>query len=139
LRRRRVAASAALILATAGVLGGCFFQPDGVALARQACVHVNQSLKLYAQAQADSDPTTAATERASAYDQLRKALPLAADATSENGQWNPLMTTIAESARVDESYLVPGLRAQCTFADSNNPELPPNPTTIPPGPGRGNG
>jgi hypothetical protein len=137
--RRSLAASVVVAVAAAGLLSGCFLQQDGVGLARQACVHVDRSIELYTQAQAATDPNVAATDQTEAYDQLRKALPLAADATSENGQWNPLMTTIAESSRVAEQYLIPGLRAQCTFADSSNPQLPPNPTTLPPGSNTGQG
>jgi hypothetical protein len=120
------------LLLVAGLTTACF-QQDGVGLAREACTHVDRSLKLYAAGQSETDPTAAASDLKGAYDQLRLALPLAADATSENGQWNPLMTTLAESSRVSEQYLVTGLKAQCTFADSANPLLPPNPTTLPPG------
>ena len=39
------------------------------------------------------------------------------------------MTTISESATVDEGHLVPSLRAQCVVADANpnvNPQIPGN-------------
>ena len=60
-------------------------------------------------------------------EQLRAALPLAADANSDDGSWNALMTTISEGATVDEGHLVPSLRAQCVVADANanvNPQSP---------------
>ncbi len=63
--------------------------------------------------------------------ELRNALPLAARANSADGTWNALMTTISESAVVDEGHLVPALRAQCVLADANenlNP-LSPGPIT----------
>jgi hypothetical protein len=40
------------------------------------------------------------------------------------------MTTISEIATVDESHLIPSLRAQCVVANSNqnvNPQSPANP------------
>jgi hypothetical protein len=133
LRRRAWSASLIAACLLGGLAGAACLQQDGVGLAREACVHVNKSLKLYTAAQTETDPALAASDLQGAYNQLRLALPIAADATSENGQWNPLMTTLAESSRVSEQYLVTGLRAQCTFADSANPQLPPNPTTLPPG------
>jgi hypothetical protein len=123
-----------LAACTAAVLiSGC--SQDGVGLARQACTHVARSITLYQEAEHATDPGRRAALAQAAYEQLRQALPLAADATSENGQWNPLMTTLAESSRVSEQYLITGLKAQCSFANSANPQLPPVPTTLPPAPG----
>ncbi len=114
---------------TSVALGGCSQQ--GLALARQACDHVDRSIRLYETSQR-STATSSATDAAQAYDQLRLALPLAAQATSADGQWNALMTTISESARVDEGHLLIALQAQCAAAESNQPGIPPEPTTTPP-------
>ena len=51
--------------------------------------------------------------------ELRAALPLAAAANSDDGSWNALMTTISESATVDETHLIPSLKAQCVQANAN--------------------
>jgi hypothetical protein len=61
--------------------------------------------------------------------ELRAALPLAADATSADGSLNSLMTTISESATVDEAHLIPALKGQCALVDTNvnvNPAAPSN-------------
>ena len=45
------------------------------------------------------------------------------------------MTTISESATVDEGHLLPSLQAQCVVADSNpnvNPQNPPAAATARP-------
>jgi hypothetical protein len=68
---------------------------------------------------------------------LQIAEPLAAQATSADGQWNALMTTLNELGQVDEGHLLVALRAQCAVADSNQPELPNLPTTFPPVPSTG--
>jgi hypothetical protein len=51
--------------------------------------------------------------------ELQKAEPLAASATSSDGQWNALMTTLSELGQVDESHLILALQAQCSVADRN--------------------
>jgi hypothetical protein len=52
-----------------------------------------------------------------------KATQKAADATSLDGSWNPLMTTINESERVPLKNLVPSLTRLCKVADSSTPYL----------------
>jgi hypothetical protein len=47
----------------------------------------------------------------------------AADATSLDGSWNPLMTTINEAERVPLVNLVPALTRLCRVADSTSPYL----------------
>jgi hypothetical protein len=52
-------------------------------------------------------------------------MPLAADAAAADGNLNALMTTVSEGATVDESHLVPALKGQCAFVNTNvnvNPE-----------------
>jgi hypothetical protein len=100
-------------------LSGCG-QQGGLSLARQACVHVNRSLHDYTLASArTTSPSAAATLRTEADQELRLALPLAAQANSADGSWNSLMTAISEINTVDEGHLMPSLKAQCEVADTN--------------------
>ncbi len=100
----------------------------GQALAQQACVHVHRSVQDYLRSTvAGTPPATVAQLQREADQELRAALPLAAQANSADGSWNALMTTISEGAVVDEAHLIPGLRAQCVVADANpnvNPQSP---------------
>lgn len=127
-RRRRVWAGTVLLVGVSFGLAACSSSQEGQALAQQACVHVNRSVTDWIAAQrSDTPATTAASLRQHAEQQLRLALPLAAAATSDDGTWNSLMTTISEIETVDEGHLVPALRAQCVLADSNpnvNPQSP---------------
>ncbi len=124
----RALALAALIAGAAVALSACSGAADGQSLARQACVHVHRSVSDYLLAtQAGTSPTAAAHLQVEADQELRAALPLAAAANSDDGSWNSLMTTISESATVDEAHLIPSLRAQCVVADTNpnvNPQAP---------------
>jgi hypothetical protein len=113
---------AACILA-AGLLGGCGDQ-SGVALARQACAHVDASIRLYEQSLRDPSARQAAADRLTAVAQLDDAEQPAADATSADAAWNPLMTTIREIDVTDEGHLVSALRQQCALAQSPNPQPP---------------
>lgn len=126
---RRVAGSIAVVgagIALAACGGG------GTALAQQACTHVDRSIALYKQAAGDSDPARAAALTQQASLQLRLALPLAAQAASQDGQYQALMTTVAESSRVSEGDLVTALTDQCSSANSSNGGEPPPPSNIPP-------
>jgi hypothetical protein len=113
-------------------LSACSNQ-GGQALAQQACVHVNRSVQDYLRSvRVGTPPATVALLQKEADQELRTALPLAAQANSDDGSWNSLMTTISEGATVDEGHLVPSLRAQCVVADSNpnvNPQSPGSGTT----------
>jgi hypothetical protein len=131
--RRRVAAVAAAV-ALALTVGACGSTGSGDALARQACIHVERSLRLYTEAQRTTSPAEALAKVREAYHELRSALPLAAAATSANGQWVALETTISESARVDEGRLIGNLRSECAVAESPNPDQPPLPTSVPTAP-----
>jgi hypothetical protein len=123
---RRVLAAAAVVAAL-GVLSGCSSQ-SGQALAQQACTHVHRSVQDFvASNKTGTPPATVAVLQQAAARELREALPLAAAANSADGSWNSLMTTISEGSTVDESHLVPALRAQCVLADTNyniNPQSP---------------
>jgi hypothetical protein len=116
-----VALGATLALSACG-------QQSGLDLARQACVHVNESLHDFSLAERPGTSASVASPlRTQADRELRMALPLAADANSADGTWNSLMTTISEISTVDESHLAPALKAQCALANTNinvNPEFP---------------
>ena len=134
-RRRgggRVLATVLAVAAGAVGLSACGGQ-NGQALARQACVHVHRSVQAYLRStEAGTPPATVAQLQRVADQELRAALPLAAQANSADGSWNALMTTISEIATVDEAHLIPGLRAQCVVADANqnvNPQTPGSGTT----------
>jgi hypothetical protein len=120
---------AVLALAVGAALGlsACSTQ-NGQDLAQQACVHVHRSISDYLRAVNPGTSAAAAAQLQKQADQeLRVALPLAADANSDDGSWNALMTTISEGATVDEGHLVPSLRAQCVVASANpnvNPQSP---------------
>jgi hypothetical protein len=124
---RRSLIAAATLAGSMLVLSACGGS-GGQALAQKACGYVNLSLH---DLSLSSQPgqTTGETQRyrTRADLELRKALPLAADANSADGSWNSLMTTISESATVDEAHLIPALKAQCAVADTNvnvNPQGP---------------
>jgi hypothetical protein len=101
-------------------------QQSGQALARQACTHVDLSVRDYElSTRPDISAAEAARLRTKADVELRAALPLVADATSTDGSLNSLMTTISEGATVDEGHLVPALKGQCKLVTTNlnvNPE-----------------
>ena len=107
-----MAVSATLLLSACG--------DSGEDLARQACVHVNRSVRYF---EASAKPDVSAEGVRAAPDpgeaELRAALPLAAQATSADGSMNSLMTTISEGATVDEAHLIPALKGQCAVVDTN--------------------
>jgi hypothetical protein len=122
--RRSLIGFGALAAGAALFLSGC--GQDGQALARQACTHVEVSVRDFElSTKATTPPAEAARLRNEASAELRAALPLAADATSADGSLNALMTTIAEGATVDEAHLLPALKGQCASINTNvnvNPE-----------------
>jgi hypothetical protein len=61
--------------------------------------------------------------QAKAMRDLLRATQPAANATSIDGSWNPLMTTINEAERVPLVDLVPALTRLCRVADSTTPYL----------------
>ena len=72
-------------------------------------------------------PGLSATRRqvlqSNALSELLKATPSAAAATSIDGSWNPLMTTINEAERVPIPDLTASLTRLCRVADSQTPYL----------------
>lgn len=122
------------VLVSLGVLASACGTSAGANLARQACTHVDRSLQLYHEAEQTPDPSVAIQRRNQALSELRAALPIAAAATSANGQWVALETTISESARVDEGQLLVALRQECAVAQRPNPDQAGQPGA-PPAPG----
>lgn len=130
---RRIARPAVGLVGVLGlglVLTAC--ADSGQGLARQACVHVHRSIALLDQASKETDPAKASTLDQQAVAQLRTALPIAAEAAYDDGQWQALMTTLSESNRVSPNNLVPALTQQCAQADSSPFNQPPAPSSIPP-------
>jgi hypothetical protein len=105
--------------ALAGTLGGCA-QSNGTALAQQACRYVSRSLVLYSASLDSSEPQVAAAKRSEALVQLNDAIPDAATAAGEDGEYQALMATLAESDHLPESLLVHALSAQCASADAGD-------------------
>jgi hypothetical protein len=129
--RLRAAVAGVTIVVTGTVLSAC--GNSGQALAQQACSHITRSISLLHQSSASSGSAHAAQLQQEAYLELRKALPLTAEAAYDNGQWQALMTTVSESNRVPESVLIPALTAQCTDAESSNSPFGQGPSnTVPP-------
>jgi hypothetical protein len=92
-------------------------------------------MRFYDEGLTSPDHVAARHELQEANNQLQDAEPLAAAATSDNGQWNALMTTLQEIGRVDEGHLLVALKAQCAVANTPGPAEPPVITTLPPVPG----
>ena len=111
-------------LVLAGVVLSSCGTNGAVVDARAACVLVKRAITIQTRSDA---PTLSATRRATlegrAMSELLKATPKAADATSIDGSWNALMTTINESERVPLKNLVPSLTRLCKVADSSTPYL----------------
>ena len=113
----RLAAAALVITGLGASLSAC--GNSGATLAKQACTHINRSITLLKESDHQSDHGRCGPVKQQAYDQLRAALPIAAEAAYNDGQWQALMTTVSESNRVPESTLVGALKAQCSEADSH--------------------
>jgi hypothetical protein len=95
----------------------------GLDLARQACSLVHSSIAAFDAGIRSTDKAVKARDLREATVDLQKAEPIAASATSADGQWNALMTTLNEMGQVDEVHLIAALRAQCTVVDSNPQNL----------------
>jgi hypothetical protein len=117
---RRVGICATLFLAGT-LLAGCGTSA-GVAEARHACSYVAQALKLEQRAKSLSGSAQAQMQ-SDAMATLIRGNSYAARATSADGQWNALQTTIGEAQRVPISDLAPSLRRICQVANSASPYL----------------
>jgi hypothetical protein len=121
-----IAACAAAVVALG--MGGCA-NHNATDLARQACRHVERSLTLYQASLRATNPGVATAKQAQAVAELRVALPIAATAAGEAGQFQGLMSTLAESDHIPESRLIHSLGEQCAAADANSGFNPTTPTT----------
>ena len=111
-------------LAGAGLALSACGTGGAVAHARSACVKVDAALALYAQSETPGlAGASAKALSARAMSTLLAATPDAAAATSADGSWNPLMTTIGEAQRVPIGDLVASLTRLCTVANSSQPYL----------------
>jgi hypothetical protein len=127
---RAVVTGGILTLGLGVLLSAC--GNGGESLAREACTHINRSISLLRQAESHTASSQSALLQHEAYQELRKALPLTAEAAYDDDQWQALMTTVSESNRVSETTLVPALQAQCTQADQSPFNQPSPPSSIPP-------
>jgi hypothetical protein len=98
---------------------------------------VDQSLALYRVSLSNPNPVLAARQRAQASAELQAAQPLATVAAGEAPQWQALMATLAENARLPESDLVVALRDQCAVAENDGALIPNTPNTSLPPPSDG--
>jgi hypothetical protein len=126
----------AFTLALGASLAACGNQ--GIGLARQACTHVGRSITLLNQADHTHDSSNATELSHKAYVELLAALPIAAEATYVDNQWQALMATLSQSSQVPETQLVPALQAECRMANNSVFNQTPPPSSIPP-PSTGSG
>jgi hypothetical protein len=120
--------AAGAIAATSIAAAGCGNQ-DALTLARQSCTFVNSSIVLYESSLTAKTPKQRKSLLDQAYSRLSMALQPAALASTDNSQWQALMTTISESSRVPESVLVGALQQQCAVAANGG--TPPSPAETP--------
>jgi len=113
----------ASLLAAGTLLSSCG-SGSAVGEARTSCQYVQRALALQAKSEAKGlSATKSNVLQGQAMGELLKGSSSAAAATSSDGSWNPLMTTIAEAERVPLHDLVPALTRLCQVADSSTPYL----------------
>ncbi len=113
-----------LTLAIGGLSLSACGSNGAVADARRACQNVAAALRL--QHQSEKLGITAAQRahlQQRALSVLLAATSAAAAATSVDGSWNPLMTTIGEAQRVPIVNLKASLTRLCQVANSSTPYL----------------
>ncbi len=121
--RLKRAALAIPLLAAGLALSSCG-TGGAVTEARASCVFVARALHLQARSEAPGVTTgQRASLQAKAMSELLKGTQAAANATSIDGSWNPLQTTISEAERVPLHDLVPALTRLCKVANSSSPYL----------------
>ncbi len=122
-RLGRTASISAAVLDAALGLSACG-TGGAVGDARASCVYVHRALALQARSHAPGlSGARRAALQARAVAVLLKGTPAAARATSSDGSWNPLMTTINEAERVPLEDLVATLTRMCSIANSSTPYL----------------
>lgn len=122
-RLARVAGVLAALTVASALLASCG-SSGAITDVRRSCVDVKRALAIQVKSE---QPGLSSHRRSSleadALSELLKATPFAAAATSIDGSWNPLMTTINEAERVPIPHLVDSLTRLCKVADSPNPYL----------------
>ncbi len=121
-RRTRRGLGLASLLSAGILLSACGSNAHAVA----ACKQVKIAISLYDDAMTKTGPAQKAGI-AHAQSQLKRAMRDAGAATSEDGIFNSLQTTISESSRVGMRNVVPSLRAQCDHILDPNPYAPKGP------------
>jgi hypothetical protein len=122
-RLARLASALATLAVASALLASCG-NSGAIADVRHSCVDVKRALAIERQSeQPGVSSGRRSTLQANALSELLKATPSAAAATSIDGSWNPLMTTINEAERVPIPRLVDSLTRLCKVADSPNPYL----------------
>ena len=120
-RLKRPASLTVALLSAAVTLSSCG-TGGATTDARQACRSVHHSLVVSARSRTpDLRPAQRRALEGRALLLMLRATPAAAAATSLDGSWNPLVTTINEAERVPITYLVPALTRLCQIADSSTP------------------
>lgn len=108
----------------AGVVLSACGTGGAVADARASCRYVHRALTIERRSEAPGLSVARRNALANAaMAELLRGTPAAAAATSADGSWNPLMTTINEAERVPLRNLVPALTRLCALADSNEPYM----------------
>ncbi len=117
-------ATVAVALLAAGLVFSSCGTGGAVTEARISCGFVARALNLQAQSEMTGLTTPQREKlRADAMSELLKGTQAAANATSIDGSWNPLQTTINEAERVPLKDLVPALTRLCKVANSSTPYL----------------
>jgi hypothetical protein len=119
----RLAGVLATLTISSALLASCG-TGDATSDVRRSCVYVKRALAIESQSEQPGLSNSRRHELEShALSELLKATPSAAAATSINGSWNPLMTTINEAERVPIPDLEASLTRLCRVADSQTPYL----------------
>ncbi|MFZ1062015.1 MAG: hypothetical protein WAN30_00905 [Acidimicrobiales bacterium] len=111
-------------LAIAGVLLSSCGVGAAVSDARQSCRYVHRAIAIERRS---DEPGLSAVKhshlQAQALAELLRGTQSAADATSQDGSWNALQTTINEAERVPLPDVIASLTRICQVADSSAPYL----------------
>ena len=110
------------VVLSAGILLSACGTGSAVAEARASCRFVHRAVVL--QLESESKGLSASAREAlqgRAMSELLKGTSSAAAATSSDGSWNALQTTIEEAQRVPILNLIPSLTRLCKVANSSTP------------------
>jgi hypothetical protein len=122
-RLARLAGVLATLSVSSALLASCGTS-SATSDVRHSCVFVTHALAIETQSeQPGLTSVRRNTLQSEAISELLKATPSAAAATSIDGSWNPLMTTINEAERVPIPDLTASLTRLCRIADSRTPYI----------------